>query len=395
MKSVDAIKLGFCNLWRMKFRSFLTILGVVIGISAILLFVSLGVGLQKITSEQITGMNALTTLTITQTPATTVMEEGPKLTRSSIEKFNKINNVERATGNISSPANVVSSETSTGAIVYGIDLDNFDLEVSSLNFGRKIENDNEAVITSALASAFSPSKESVIGNDVTIKMIKNIDGLDYKTGDVKLKVVGIEGNETAAMAYIPLEKMYIGTEFDKFSCVKVKVASRKDVDIAKNEIKKMGYQVTTIKDLIDQIDKIFLLAQVILGLIGGIGLFVSSLGIINTMTISFLERTHEIGIMKAIGATDKDIRKLFLFESALIGFLGGTLGVLIALAVGFVVNFTINLLIKDSGQHLALFDTPMNFAATMVLVAIIISILSGIYPTRRAQKLLPIDAIRQ
>jgi putative ABC transport system permease protein len=157
----------------------------------------------------------------------------------------------------------------------------------------------------------------------------------------------------------------------------------------------MGYQVTTIKDLIDQIDKIFLLAEVILGLIGGIGLLVSSLGIINTMTISLLERTREIGIMKAIGASGRDIKRLFLFESALIGFLGGVVGVGIAAGFGYLFNYVLNFIIRGSGQHLTVFITPPKFALIMVGVAIFIAMFAGVYPTSRAQKLKPIDALRQ
>lgn len=396
MRFSDAIKLAVQNLWRTKFRSFLTILGVVIGISAIVAFVSLGVGLQKITSDQVAGFNALTTLTISQTPATASMEEGPKLNKETIDKIKRIKGITLVTPSVNVPANVVSTGTSAGAIVYGVDVSNINLEISGLANGSLIKDDsvNEAIITSALASAFDSNHDSVLGKDITIKIIKD-SGEDYKTKDLTLKIVGVDNNETANMVYAPINKIYNFVQLDKYSTLKIKVDSRNDIDPVKDQVTKMGYQVTTIKDLVDQIDKIFLLAQIILGLVGGIGLLVSSLGIINTMTISLLERTHEIGIMKAIGASGNDIKKLFLFESALIGLFGGLIGVGIAIGFGSLFNFVLNLFLHSSGQQFNVFETPVKFALIMIAVAVLISVFAGIYPTSRAQKLVPIDALRQ
>jgi len=398
VRLADVLKLALQNLWRTKFRSFLTILGVIIGISAIVAFVSLGVGLQKITSNQVAGLNALTTLTITQTPATSSMEEGPKLNEEAIDKIKKLNNVGSVTPSVNMPANVESTGTSAGAIIYGIDVQNANIEISGLTFGSLIKDksSNEAIISSSLAAAFNSNKENVIGKEISIKILKDsAEGYNYSPKELKLKIVGIDNNETSNMVYAPIGKIKDLTQFEKYSTLKVKVASSNDVDLVKDQIKKMGYQVTTIKDLVDQIDKIFLLAEIILGLVGGIGLLVSSLGIINTMTISLLERTHEIGIMKAIGASNYDIRKLFIFESALIGLIGGVVGVGIAVAFGSAFNFILNLLIQSTGQELDVFVTPIKFALVMIGIAALISTFAGIYPTSRAQKLAPIDALRQ
>jgi len=395
MRSIDVLKLALQNLWRTRFRSFLTILGVMIGVSAIVLFVSLGVGLQKITTDQLTSFSALTTLTVSQTPATTSMEEGPKLTNDTVVKLKGLNKVKEVSPSVSLPTSVKNGDTSTGAIVTGILIENTDMESSGILFGDKIKTKGEAIISSMLANSFSSDKEKLIGQKIIISIMKNTEGLDFKANETEAVIVGIDNNESANTVITGLESVVPAKEFDKYSTIKVQVNSRKDINPVKDEIKKLGYQVTTINDIMEQVDKIFLLAQIILGLIGGIGLMVSSLGIINTMTISFLERTREIGIMKAIGATDKDIRSLFFIESTLIGFFGGLAGVAIAFLFGSLVNGVINYLIRNSGQELRLFVTPIDFAVVMMALAIVISIFSGLYPTHRAQKLQPIEAIRQ
>lgn len=395
MRSSDVIKLSLQNLWRTRFRSLLTVSGVMIGISAILLFVSLGIGLQKIVSEQITTASALTTITVSQTPASTSMEEGPKLTNDAVEIFRNIANVKDISPSVSLPTTVKNGESSAGAIVTGILPENSAMETSSLVTGTEIKASGEAVISSVLAAAFSSDKDRLLGQKIIITIIENTGGLDYKTRESEATIVGIDDNQTTNSVVTGLELISPASEFDKYSSVKVRALSRKDINPVKDEIKRSGFQVTTINDLMDQVDKIFLLAQVILGLIAGIGLFVSTLGIINTMTMSFLERTREIGIMKAIGATNKDIRRLFMFESALIGLIGGSGGVLIACILGCAINGSINYLIRNSGQYLNLFITPPAFAGFMLALAVVISVSAGIYPTRRAQKLQPIDAIRQ
>lgn len=396
MRSSDVIKLAFQNLWRTRFRSFLTVLGVIIGISAILLFVSLGVGLQKITTDQLTTFSALTTLTVSQTPATTSMEEGPKLTDDTVEKLMNLKNVKGASPSISLPTTVKNEDSSAGAIVTGIIIENEGMEISGLLHGKTIAKEGEAVISSLLANSFSADKEKLIGQKIKINIMEDTeDGLSFRKNEAEVVIVGIDNNESNNSVITDIKAVKANTESDKYSTIKVKVESRKDINLVKEEIKKLGYQVTTINDLMEQIDKVFLLAQIILGLVGGIGLMVSSLGIINTMTISFLERTREIGIMKAIGATDKDIRRLFFVESALIGFLGGSVGIFIAYLFGYTINGIINILIRNSGQELSLFITPYKFAGAMLALSMIISIFAGLYPTHRAQKLQPIDAIRQ
>ena len=395
MRLIDITKLSLQNLNRTRFRSFLTTLGVIIGISAIVLFVSLGIGLQSITANQIASFNALTTVNISQTPATATMEEGSPLTNRTVDQLKAMSEVERVSPTISLPSSLSSDSSSTGGIVYGVEKDNQDLDISFLDFGGKFSNDGECVISLALGSALSGDPQGLIGKKLKINTLSedNVQGLGIES--IELTIVGIDNNETSNNVYTSINTVKKLVSEEKYSMIKVKVKDRDDVDIVKDRIKSWGYQVTTIKDLVDQIDKFFLLVQIILGVVSGIGLLVSSLGIINTMTISLLERTREIGIMKAIGATNKDIKRLFFTESALIGFFGGVIGVGLAYGTGKFVNFAINFFAKGSGQEFNLFITPTNFAFLMIVFAMFISMFAGYYPARRAQRLPLIVALYQ
>ena len=135
--------------------------------------------------------------------------------------------------------------------------------------------------------------------------------------------------------------------------------------------------------------------QTVLALFGLIALFVSAIGMFNTMTIALLERTNEIGIMRSIGVRRSDIRKLFLFESMLMGFLGGVGGVGIAMLGGTLANMGINALAQRfGGTALNLFVYPAWFVILIIVFSAIIGFLTGLYPSYRASRLNPLDALR-
>ena len=139
----------------------------------------------------------------------------------------------------------------------------------------------------------------------------------------------------------------------------------------------------------------FLVIDILLSLIGSIALTVSSLGIVNTMVMSILERTREIGIMKAIGGGDGDIRRIFLIEASVIGLLGGMAGVVIGWVVGRAINFGANIYIKSQGGTPGdLFSMPLWLIAGAIGFSLLVSLIAGSYPARRAARLDPIQALQ-
>jgi putative ABC transport system permease protein len=171
---------------------------------------------------------------------------------------------------------------------------------------------------------------------------------------------------------------------------------RKKLQQTRDEIEKLGFETSSLSDLISQVDKTFLFIQLVLAGLGGIALMVASFGIINTMIISLLERSREIGTMKALGITNKDIRRIFTYEAALFGLFGGLLGAGGGFLFGQGINGLLGYLMKRAGEPagLVVFVTPWKFAFLVILFAIFISYLSGLYPARRAAKISPLDALR-
>jgi len=180
-----------------------------------------------------------------------------------------------------------------------------------------------------------------------------------------------------------------------YGSITVKATSAARTQDVEAEIKKLGYSAFSLSDALQGAKRAFLLLDIFLSLVGSIALIVSSLGIINTMVMSILERTREIGIMKAIGGSDGNIRGIFLIEASAIGLLGGIMGVLLGWVVGRIINFAANWWIQSQGGNAGdLFSLPLWLIGSAIGFSVLVSLLAGLYPARRAARLDPIQALR-
>jgi putative ABC transport system permease protein len=176
----------------------------------------------------------------------------------------------------------------------------------------------------------------------------------------------------------------------------VRVTDPKHLTEVRQKITQLGFGSFSIVDEIDQIRTVFLIIDSVLGLLGGISLLVASFGIANTMIMSILERTREIGIMKAIGAEDREIKLIFFVEAAVIGVTGGVIGVLIAWGIDGLANrLAYRFILKPQGaSFIDFFSLPIYLSVGAVLFALVISILAALYPASRAARIDPVRALR-
>ena len=164
----------------------------------------------------------------------------------------------------------------------------------------------------------------------------------------------------------------------------------------RQKVTELGFGSFSIVDEIDQIRTVFLIIDSVLGLLGGISLLVASFGIANTMIMSILERTREIGIMKAIGAEDREIKLIFFVEAAVIGVIGGVAGVLVAWGIDGVANrLAYRFILKPQGASFVdFFSLPIYLSVGAILFALMVSILAALYPASRAARIDPVRALR-
>jgi putative ABC transport system permease protein len=175
----------------------------------------------------------------------------------------------------------------------------------------------------------------------------------------------------------------------------VRVSAARSTQDVEEQIKKMGFSAFSLNDALQNAKRGFIILDIVLSLIGSIALAVSSLGIMNTMVMSILERTREIGIMKAIGGSDGDIRRIFLIEASAIGLFGGIAGVSLGWLVGRIINFGANVYIQQQGGTTGnLFSLPFWLIGGAIGFSIAVSLVAGSYPAARAARLNPIEALR-
>ena len=397
----DVLSLSTRTFKTRPMRTALTILGMSVGIAAVLFLVSLGYGLQETVLNRITNADALLSLDVSPGQSELI-----KLDSANIEKIAQLPNIEEV-----SPVMAISSQITlkdlTGVVtLYSVKPSFFRLSGITAYKGKLFEpqpngeNPREIVVSSALATIFNIDPDAILGETVQITaFVSTIDeqGVEQlSTVEIQepFTIVGVIQNDKDTFMYAP-SSLLGDIKMDTFMGAKIKVTSAEFMGSIRDKVIEMGFFVSALQDTIDQVKKIFSIVQIVLGLFGVIALVVSAIGMFNTMTVLLLERTNEIGIMRSIGVARNDVRKLFMVEAMVMGFLGGLGGVVLGYLGGELANFGINLLAKNfGGQALSLFSRPTSFIVIIIIFSTIIGLFTGIFPAMRAGKIKPLDALR-
>jgi putative ABC transport system permease protein len=207
-------------------------------------------------------------------------------------------------------------------------------------------------------------------------------------------VIGVlEETVSANEAYV--DPLALGFSLDQYESIKVQVEDQRALEPVRVVLADKGFVVSAASDLAEQAEQVFRVLQVILTIFGVFSLIVAAIGLVNTMTIALLERTNEIGIMRAVGASRQDIQRLFLIESSLIGFFGGVVGLFLGGFFGLLFNGILNIVARAlGGQPVDVFATPFWFVIVVLLTAVLVGLASGFLPARRAARLNTLAALR-
>jgi putative ABC transport system permease protein len=400
MKSLDLFSLSTRMFRTNPSRTWLTVLGISVGISAVLFLVSLGYGLQNVILQKIVFNQALLSLAITPSSDLIVLDDASLSEISKIPNVSDVAPLAKFTGQL-------SLEGVSGAVemkeVRLADADFFGYSGTAVKFGNLYEeNDkNQLIISEAVLKLFGiADPNAVLGKKITVKIFtdnnnQNNAELEMVEVPISYTIKGITDDNQESYAFLPLKEMAQYVKIGHYEQARVKVNNSQDLNLVKEEVIARGYQTQSLSETIEQANKIFRVIQIVLGLFGAVALVVSSIGMFNTMTVTLLERTNEIGIMRALGASKSNLRNLFLAESVIIGFLGGVVGTLIGILLGQIFNFVINSLAsKFGGAKTNLFVYPISFLLIIVFLSLFIGFLSGIFPARRAAAMDPLEALR-
>lgn len=427
MRLIDLLSLIVDNLGRRKGRVVLTAVGVVIGTAAVVVLVSLGAGLQKNATNSLWGINDLSTVDVYPgypkaqgSTGTTKENDIKKLTPTAVERIKEISGVTRVIvkQQMNGSVEISYGRLQTWSSITGLDvsdLSEFGLKPSQ---GVTAIGKGEVVIGSAISRNFynphpkpgekAPEPPDLMGQTLKFKLTRwTADGTPI-TKSYMFRVVGIlaeSRGEADYSIYLPYEEVTRWNEWNEgkridwnkrgYNSVVVKTTSPEvSVEVAK-KISDMGFQAQTPQSTVQSINSFFTILQLVFGGVGAIALLVAAIGIANTMAMAIMERTREIGIMKAIGATNNNILSIFLGEAAGIGFIGGIGGTFLGWLVTLLINVLGGSMVSSNGGGTSL-SASMPFWLPFFCVgfASMIGLLSGLYPSLNAATLVPVNALK-
>lgn len=383
-------------------RTWLTILGMGVGTGAVVVLVGLGFGLQQIILEQIVFGETLLSLGVSSTGA-----QGLSLTPETVTEFERNDAVLDAAPMARFPALVTYKGLTGNVFVQGVEppylrYAGVTATAGNVFLEEDVGDTNTIMLSPAVLKLFGIADDQVenfVGQKVSLRLLvpaeDGTDAVNEIIIDKEYTVRGITKEEGVlnAMMMLPELRNYVGIE--EFERIQVRVNSNENLPIVEAQLIEAGFRVTALSKTVEQASKIFQGIQAVLATFGGIALIVSAIGMFNTMTVTLLERTKEIGIMRTIGASPNDVKYLFVSESVVVGFLGGISGIVMGVTFGVTVNIFLNIVAGQfGGQSVSLFAFPLDFLTFIALFSAAVGYLTGIFPARRASTLNPLDAIR-
>lgn len=437
MRFADTIDHSLNSLKKKKLRTFLTTFGVVIGIGALVSMVSFGLGIERNVTEQFKRMELLNYVMAFSgnspfggfLPESSRPEKKAAITRETLDKIRSLHGVETAFPDARFPAQIRFNDEEEFGFVQILPADSSTQGLIQLRAGGMFpSNDVQSAIVSDVFLRRSGVRdfESAVGRTIEIASLyfdfgrlKDLDfseGLPIGREVYSLKIVGISSRMGMGGAlpirsdvFVPegtagrMKKLVLTSLWDLFSTaggseyslINVKVASPSDIETVKAELGELGLQTFALIDQMEEIKTGFLFLDMILAAVGMIAIVVAALGIINTMVMSILERYAEIGIMKAVGAGDRDVKRIFFFESGTIGFVGGLFGFALGWVVSQIINIVVNSYLGGQGvPQISYFSFPWWLFVGAVCFAVLVSLTAGMYPAARAARVDPVVALR-
>jgi len=398
----DYISIISRNFARRKLRGWLTILGILIGITAVVSLVSLGQGLSGYVNEQFEKMGS-DKIMITPGSSMAGMMGGTdvKLTEDDLKAVQNVRGVKIAGGWVYSMTNIKFRDETKQTWIIGIPLDEtHDIVSSMLNFkilaGRDLKpgDKGKIVIGYNLYTGDFFDKGVKVGDTLIIKeqefsVIGIVDKIGNPSDDKQIYIAMDDARELFDnpdeynMLMVQVVK---GTDINSISeAIKKKLRNTRDVKEGEED-----FTVQTTEELMKTSMSILSVVQAVIVAIAAISLLVGGIGIMNTMYTSVLERTREIGIMKAIGARNSDILAIFLIESGMIGLVGGAIGALFGVALSKIAEF--------GAAYAGYGILKVSFSPMLIIGALLFSfitgMISGITPAMQASRMRPVEALR-
>jgi putative ABC transport system permease protein len=458
MKGYDLFELAVRNLRQSKLRNGLTTVGISVGVASLVAMLSLGVGLQQLATRRLAGSGMFDTVFVTskqnfrdfnrEEEKNDHPENAALLDEPARETMARLPNVTEVEPEIRVMGQIVYGGQTHFGFVTGLSMSarqNEAFDNLQGNFFSRSDAE-EVILLNDFAKELNPQNpKSLLGQEIVLHygehqpLAADSDdagrpqisgegagsghttaGDDYGFSVVrkaqKLKVVGIIDEEpyggmrtvSRGRIFLPVdltEKLNMAEFSDMrgslrgsgktYMTLTVRVNDPAKVADVQNAIKKMGFRTFSVLDATKSLRRFFTVLDLFLGIFGSLALAVATLAIINTLVMAVLERRREIGVMKAIGASDRDVKRLFFAEAGAMGFFGGVLGIALGFAIGKAINIGTGIYLRNHQLPAeAVWILPSWLIGAAIAFSILVSLLAGLYPASRAARLDPVQTLK-
>jgi len=452
MKAGDLGELALRNLREAVLRNSLTTLGVAVGVASLVAMLSLGVGMQELATKRLSNSGLFDTVMVTQRRAFEGMRRATvnpvpekaarELDEDARKELERLPNVVEVYPQIRFPTEVRYNGTPFSTIVAGVPASAQQTGAYDGIQGNffSSQNADEAILQIQLAKDLSPQPATLIGKDLVVRYAERealppqnpaseaggktvaedtgAGGFSIVPREKKLRIVGIVETEPAAgfggfgsgRLLIPLDvastlraaqvndlrdAVRAGNGKQNYASLTVRAKSPTQVEGIETAIKAMGFGTFSLLDASRNLQLFFTIFDLLLAIFGSLALAVATLGIINTLVMAILERRREIGILKALGAADRDVKQLFFVEAGVMGLLGGIFGVVFGWLIGRALTWGTNIYLNRQNLPSAhVFSVPWWLVLGAIVFAVAVSLAAGLYPASRAARLNPVEALR-
>ena len=449
MKLYDSIELAARNLRESVLRNSLTTLGISVGVASLVAMLSLGIGLQQLASRRLQRSGLFDSIVVTsrrnlrsfdreQEANGPAPAESPDLNEAARLKIANVAGVVEAYPDLRFITEIRFDEKPHLTMEAGLPFSSKDGDSFEGMQGKFFSSPDahEVILQKSFAAELlgKPSRggqeinvaevaRPLLGKQVVMRYSEREstgpDAASYSviSHEMPLTIVGVTGLDPDSMRGSARARVFIpqnliesirpmqaydmrasgGGSSDQpiYSNVVARVSGASKVDAVEQAIKNLGFNTFSILDATKSMRRFFAILDLFLGIFGSLALTVASIGIVNTLVMAILERRREIGIMKAVGASDADVSGLFFAEAGAMGLLGGVCGTVLGWIIGRVINFGTNIYLKRQGfppEHI--WSVPVWLVAGALGFSFIVSLLSGLYPASRAARLDPVQALR-
>jgi putative ABC transport system permease protein len=450
MKLRDMTELAVRNLREAILRNSLTTLGVAVGVASLVAMLSLGVGLQQLATSRLSKSGLFDSIFVTQKTNLRGPGAGPPATRAAAPKARPLD--EAARGEFAKLPNVIEVYPQIRFFTeVRYDGKPFATMVAGMPESSKTSgsfdgmqgnffssaNAEEAILQAEFAKELNPQTASLIGKELVLRYAERQalapdgsndassreggrgGGFSVVPKEKHLRIIGVVETEPASgfggfgsgRLLIPLSvaetlraaqvndlrDVLRDSPGDKpaYSSLTVRVKSASLVEATEAKIKEMGFGAFSLLDASKSLRIFFSVFDLLLGIFGSLALAVATLGIINTLVMAILERRREIGVLKALGAADRDVKQLFFVEAGVMGLAGGVFGVFFGWLIGRTLTLGTNIYLKRQDlPGVEISAVPWWLVGGAIGFALLVSLAAGLYPASRAAKLNPVDALR-